>query len=486
MSEQHRILVVGLDAGGAANLSAPLHERIQAADMLAGSKRSLQAFPHVRGRTLAITADIPALIAQVQQAQEAGERVVVLAAGDPLCYGIGATLRRTFPADALEVVPAPTAFQQAFATLAEPWHDAALLSVHARPLTDVVQAVLVARLAAVLTDREHTPAVLARELLEHGMPADTVCAVCENLGYDEQRIVRGTLVQIAEETFAPLNVFVVWGDEQRCLDGATGRRDGATGRQEDGAMGRCLDGATGRCLDGATGRCLDGAMGVGKEQRDDAAMGRRDDAAMGGREGAPHRRTVAPPHHHAVAPLLTDDLFSTEAGLITQREVRLLSLAELALAPGMVVWDIGAGSGAVSIEAARAHPDMEIYAIERREGMGQHIRENVRRHAVQNVHLITGSAPQICHDLPDPHAVFVGGSGGYLEAIITTAEQRLYPGGRLVINLVTLENLHIARACLPAAQVVQVQINQGVPIMEMLRFEARNPVFVVTWSKPCD
>jgi precorrin-6Y C5,15-methyltransferase (decarboxylating) len=78
--------------------------------------------------------------------------------------------------------------------------------------------------------------------------------------------------------------------------------------------------------------------------------------------------------------------------------------------------------------------------------------------------------------------VFIGGSGGNLAAIIELARQRLYPGGRLVINLVTLENLQTVRTLLPTARVVQMQVNVGTPIGAMLRFEGQNPVFVVTWK----
>lgn len=403
MSTQYRILVVGLGAGGVHDLPATLWERIETADVLAGGARQLDALAGFAGEKLTIAGDIVAVIEQLQRAYAAGRRVVVLASGDPLCYGIGASLRRAFAADALDVVPAPTAFQLAFAALAEPWHDAALLSVHARPLTDVVHAVMTARIAAVLTDREHTPSVLAQALIEQGMTDDSACAVCENLGYDTQRIVRGELAAIAEQTFAALNVFVVWGHGH-----------------------------------------------------------------------APH------------PPGLPDTLFSTEAGLITRREVRLLSLAKLQLAPGKVLWDIGAGSGAVSIEAARSQPTMQVYAIERRTQMITHIRKNMRCHPAPNVRLIEGNAPHACNDLPNPHAVFIGGSGGHLVEIIAMTKQRILPGGCIVINLVTLENIQIARDYLPDARVVQLQVNQGVPIGQMVRFEACNPIFIVTWRKPCD
>jgi precorrin-6Y C5,15-methyltransferase (decarboxylating) len=180
---------------------------------------------------------------------------------------------------------------------------------------------------------------------------------------------------------------------------------------------------------------------------------------------------------------LDDTAFSTTGGLLTHRELRLLALAELALQPGEVLWDIGAGSGAVGIEAAYGQHAATVYAVERRPVMLEHIHENLRRFPVPNLRVIAGSAPDACADLPDPHAVFVGGSGGHMDAILDTVQQRLHPGGRLVVALVTLENLQAARASLPDARVVQVQVSVGVPIVGLLRFEAHNPVFLVTWQR---
>jgi precorrin-6Y C5,15-methyltransferase (decarboxylating) len=176
-----------------------------------------------------------------------------------------------------------------------------------------------------------------------------------------------------------------------------------------------------------------------------------------------------------------DEAFSTTGGLLTKREVRLLCLAELALGPNEVLWDIGAGSGAVGIEAARAQPAAAVYAVERRPELGTHIAENLRRFPAPNFQWVEGLAPHACTDWPNPHAIFVGGSGGQLQAIIELARERLHAGGRLVLTLVTLENLAAMRALLPAAQITQVQINRGVPIVDALRFEALNPVFIVTW-----
>ncbi|NTV65688.1 MAG: bifunctional cobalt-precorrin-7 (C(5))-methyltransferase/cobalt-precorrin-6B (C(15))-methyltransferase, partial [Oscillochloris sp.] len=100
-----------------------------------------------------------------------------------------------------------------------------------------------------------------------------------------------------------------------------------------------------------------------------------------------------------------------------------------------------------------------------------------------NVRLVQGAAPAICGELPDPHAVFIGGSGGWLAELIAVVRGRLRPGGRLVLALVTLENLQTARACLPEARLVQVQVSVGTPILGMLRLEAQNPVFLLSWRK---
>ena len=89
----------------------------------------------------------------------------------------------------------------------------------------------------------------------------------------------------------------------------------------------------------------------------------------------------------------------------------------------------------------------------------------------------------MCAALPDPHAVFVGGSGGQLAEIVQTAQERLHPNGRLVLNLVTLEHLARVRALLPTARIYQAQISRRVPIQDMLRFEALNPGWIVVWEK---
>ena len=115
-------------------------------------------------------------------------------------------------------------------------------------------------------------------------------------------------------------------------------------------------------------------------------------------------------------------------GLITKREVRLLSLAALEIRPDSVIWDIGAGSGSVSIEAALLAYEGRAYAIELDPEGVEICRENIRTHAVDNVRVIAGRAPEALADLEAPDAVFVGGSKGSLAEIIEFVLEQAAPG----------------------------------------------------------
>ncbi len=176
-----------------------------------------------------------------------------------------------------------------------------------------------------------------------------------------------------------------------------------------------------------------------------------------------------------------------EKGLITKQEARALSLAKLRLSPDAVVWDIGAGSGSVGLECARLAPLGHVWAIEKNTEDAANARANAQRFRVGNYTLVEGKAPAHLDTWPDPDAVFIGGSGGELAALITLILGRLKPDGRLVMNFVTLENLASATAALKAADaawdVVQLQASRSQPILDMHRMAAQNPVWVVTGWK---
>ena len=192
-----------------------------------------------------------------------------------------------------------------------------------------------------------------------------------------------------------------------------------------------------------------------------------------------------------VVPCSHEDAFAKrmpKKGLITKREVRLLSLAALQLRPTSVVWDVGAGSGSVSIEAAQLASEGRVYAVEvDPEGVAI-CRDNARAHGVDNVRVIAGRAPEALIDLEPPDAVFIGGSKGSMADIIDVALDRLRPGGRIVATAITLENAHEAYQSLRrhalVPEVTLVQVSRAEPLAHYHRFEAQNPIQLFAATKP--
>jgi precorrin-6Y C5,15-methyltransferase (decarboxylating) len=186
-----------------------------------------------------------------------------------------------------------------------------------------------------------------------------------------------------------------------------------------------------------------------------------------------------------------DDVFAQsqpKSGLITQAEVRAIALAQMNLQPHSVVWDIGAGSGSVAIEAAQvAHLGM-VYAIEQDVADYHLIVANAKTFGVFNLKAIHGAAPAIFADLPPPDAMFVGGTGREIARLLQAAFRALRPGGRMVVNVATLESLSATYSTLKSlAQPVQVSLEniaRGVEQLETLRFEAVNPTFLLCLTKP--
>jgi precorrin-6Y C5,15-methyltransferase (decarboxylating) len=174
-------------------------------------------------------------------------------------------------------------------------------------------------------------------------------------------------------------------------------------------------------------------------------------------------------------------------GLLTSSEIRCLALAELNLGPTSVVWDIGAGSGSVAIEAGQISPGGEVYAIEMDVDDFALIGQNAERFGVSNVFPIHGSAPIAWQQLPDPDAIFIGGTGRQLAAIVTDALARLKPGGRIVADMASIDNVSEVQTILREAtgdvKVWMFNVARGNYQLERIRFDARNPIFVVSAVK---
>ncbi len=162
-----------------------------------------------------------------------------------------------------------------------------------------------------------------------------------------------------------------------------------------------------------------------------------------------------------------------EKGLITKREVRAVSLARMQLTRRSVVWDIGAGSGSVGLEAARLCVDGHVYAIEKNVDDLANIEQNHAAWGISNYSFFHGKAPQYLDGWPDPDAVFIGGSGGELTELIGICLGRLRPG-RLAGDEFCDAGKPVDGSGYPQATwcllyVCQIQASRSSPILDMNR-----------------
>jgi precorrin-6Y C5,15-methyltransferase (decarboxylating) len=183
---------------------------------------------------------------------------------------------------------------------------------------------------------------------------------------------------------------------------------------------------------------------------------------------------------------IPDTEFAHRDGQITKADVRALAVAALRLRPSDTLWDVGAGSGSVGIEAALTMPRGAVYAVDQSVEQIGFIRTNAVRFRTPQVEPVYGSAPEVFIDLPVPDAAFVGGGGARLIAIVEAVIARLQPGGRIVVTLATLERvgplLETLRLWQPELR--QIAISHGVPLADGTRLQPANPILMVAATKP--
>ena len=346
----------------------------------------------------------------------AKHRTVVLASGDPLFFGIARRLAARLGRDRIAVFPNVTSVQALFSRLVEPWEDVAIVSLHGRDDSS-------SKKLAWLREIQGLSRVVFLTDLKH-----TPAWIAERMV--EAGIGDRTFV-VAEDLGLPSEQIHRLSVEE-------------TARRQFSALNLV-----------AVFPTMDGNQEQERVFEWTAPV-------MGIPEAA----------------------FRHEAGLITKTEVRAVVLARLELQPGLVLWDLGAASGSVSIEASRIVPLKEVVAVEKNERRYLDLLENVKRFRCPGIRPLCGNALEVTEGLPDPHRVFIGGSGGGLPQILEIVAARLKSGGVVVQTAVTVESLAAAVAFWQGrgfdVSIVQVQINRSAPIGDALRFEASNPVFVIS------
>lgn len=357
-SAQRTIAVVGVGADGWAGLSPVARAAITSADVVFGSARQLALLPtdtdqeHVAWPSPLLPALRDLLDAHAHQAR------CVLASGDPMFHGIGATLARTVGPDILRFHPHPSAVSLACARLGWPLADTEILSALTRPLDALRQVLSPGRRILLLSDSAQTPRDAAALITDAGYGPSHL-TVLEELGGPSEQHHSGTAEEWPHRDGNPLNVVAI--------------------------------------------------------------------------------DCVAQPGHVplSLVPGLPDSAFDHD-GQLTKREVRAVTLARLSPTPGALLWDVGAGSGSISIEWLRAHKSCRAVAVESHDDRVTAIGRNAARLGVPQIEVRHGRAPEALRDLDPPDAVFIGG-GGSDDRVLRTCWDALRPGGRLVVNAVTLQ-----------------------------------------------
>ena len=175
---------------------------------------------------------------------------------------------------------------------------------------------------------------------------------------------------------------------------------------------------------------------------------------------------------------------------MTKTEVRTVSLAKLCLAEDSVCYDIGAGTGSVSVEMALRADQGEVYAIEKKEDALELLKENKKKFALDHMQIISGTAPEAMEDLPVPTHAFIGGSSGNMKDIVELLQKK-NPQVRIVINCITLETVGEALSCIKEMQteqsewtweteVVQLGVARSREIGRYHMMMGENPIYIIT------
>jgi len=397
------IVIIGM--GMSPDDLTAVHLRLIAeADILVGGCRHLSLFKDRIPETYEVTADLKGLVAMIQGCHPE-KRIVVLASGDPLYYGIGAYLARSLGRENVRVYPNVTSVAAAFARMGEPWQDARVVSLHGRRQEEKLrQALRTADRIAVFTDPTCTPQWLGN-FLQQDHALDFQIGVFEHMGSADEQVSWHTTESIADKDFNTPNMVVL----KRL--------------QETHSTASVL---------------------------------------------------------HLGMP---ESAYDHERGLITKAEVRAVSLARLNLMPRQILWDLGAGSGAVSIEASLLVPGGQIWAVEKDPVRVEQIRTNRDRFGITNLDVIESVLPRGLSTLPDPDRVFIGGGGGALAETIEIVCRRLPAAGVLVVNTVLMDSLHDTLGRLRSngleTDVVQIQVSRSQPLADSDRLKAMNPVWII-------
>ena len=387
------ITVIGCDGSA---LGGQARDALARATLVVGAPRHLAAANLAPETPTAVLGNVDEAVCRIAGHAGPAGHAVVLASGDPGLFGIVRRLRAAGLAP--EVLPAVSSVTLAFARLGLPWDDAVVVSAHGRDPRPALAAARAGRKVAVLTSPTCGPRQVGAAVAGWGR----TLVVCERLGASDERIVRVVPEEAARREWRDPNVVLIL---------AAGRADPRPASSAHPTPGHTEPHPA------STPHPAPGA---------DTEPG-----WVAGGDRAP------------AGWALPDDAFEHRAGMLTKVEVRAVALSRLAPRLGVLVWDVGAGSGSVAVECARF--DAAVVALERDPDEIARIGRNARTHGV-TVRAVLGEAPAALEGLPDPDSVFIGGGG---PAVVAACAAR--GPARIVVALAAVERIGPAAEALTQA-----------------------------------
>ena len=378
------ITVIGCDGSA---LGGQARDALARATLVVGAPRHLAAANLAPETPTAVLGNVDEAVCRIAGHAGPAGHAVVLASGDPGLFGIVRRLRAAGLAP--EVLPAVSSVTLAFARLGLPWDDAVVVSAHGRDPRPALAAARAGRKVAVLTSPTCGPRQVGAAVAGWGR----TLVVCERLGAPDERIVRVVPEEAARREWRDPNVVLILAADLANPHSASNPHPASTPHPAPGA---------------------------------DTEPG-----WVAGGDRAP------------AGWALPDDAFEHRAGMLTKVEVRAVALSRLAPRLGVLVWDVGAGSGSVAVECARF--DAAVVALERDPDEIARIGRNARTHGV-TVRAVLGEAPAALEGLPDPDSVFIGGGGS---AVVAACAAR--GPARIVVALAAVERIGPAAEALTQA-----------------------------------
>lgn len=418
------IHIVGLGIGDTESLSDGALLALSQSSVVIGSKRQLACVYDTlveAQEQLHYPSPFRELVGLLENKHKENDNICLLASGDPLFYGVSDLLLRHFSVDQLAFYSNVSSVQAAFSRIKKSWQSAKMISLHGRPLSNLIPYLKDNQRYGLLTDKHSHPQAVAALLCEYGCE-NAQLWICENLGDDYlgdeyERILSFSAKELAQSDreFHPLHVTIIETEKTSC--------------------------------------------------------------------------------NLPSFPGFDDHLFFTDTGeaakgMMTKREIRLAALSLLQPAAGEVGWDVGAGCGTVAVEWAYWNQQSKVYAIEHHKKRLLCLSQNKHKFGVNNLTIVEGNAPAVLNSLERPNAVFIGGTGGEMAAIMNLCWHELESRGRLVVNCVTENCKLVLQQWLSQQQVansavewLDISVSKGAQLAGQLLMRPRLPVRLLKITK---